>query len=70
MVSEDFGTLSEPIGVPSIYWFFGGFTAEQMAVDDVPVNHSPQFLPVMEPTVSTGYAAVMTAVLSKLSTSS
>lgn len=70
MGSEDFGTLAESIGVPSVFWFFGGFTEEQMAADDVPVNHSPQFLPVMEPTLSTGYAAVMTAVLSKLSTSS
>lgn len=70
MGSEDFGTLAESIGVPSVFWFFGGFTEEQMAADDVPVNHSPQFLPVVEPTLSTGYAAVMTAVLSKLSTSS
>lgn len=64
MGSEDFGTLAESIGVPSVFWFFGGFTEEQMAADDVPVNHSPQFLPVMEPTLSTGYAAAMTAVLS------
>ena len=70
MGSEDFGTLAESIGVPSVFWFFGGFTEEQMAADDVPVNHSPQFLPVMEPTLSTGYAAAMTAILSKLSTSS
>lgn len=70
MGSEDFGTLAESVGVPSVFWFFGGFTEEQMAAVDVPVNHSPQFLPVMEPTLSTGYAAVMTAVLSKLSTSS
>lgn len=64
MGSEDFGTPAESIGVPSVFWFFGGFTEEQMAADDVPVNHSPQFLPVMEPTLSTGYAAAMTAVLS------
>ena len=70
MGSEDFGTLAESIGVPSVFWFFGGFTEDQMAAVDVPVNHSPQFLPVMEPTMSTGYAAVMTAILSKLSTSS
>lgn len=70
MGSEDFGTLAESIGVPSMFWFFGGFTAEQMAADDVPVNHSPQFLPVMEPTLSTGYAAAMTAIFSKLSKAS
>ncbi|MFD3801278.1 hypothetical protein ACFWQJ_09365 [Kocuria palustris] len=70
MGSEDFGTLAESVGVPSVFWFFGGFTEEQMAAVDVPVNHSPQFLPVMEPTLSTGYAAAMTAILSKLSTSS
>ncbi|MCT2181296.1 peptidase dimerization domain-containing protein, partial [Kocuria sp. p3-SID1433] len=70
MGSEDFGTLAESIGVPTVFWFFGGFTEEQMAADDVPVNHSPQFLPVMEPTLSTGYAAAMTAILSKLSKAS
>lgn len=70
MGSEDFGTLAESVGVPSVFWFFGGFTAEQMAADDVPVIHSPQFLPIMEPTLSTGYAAAMTAILSKLSKAS
>lgn len=66
MGSEDFGTLAESIGVPSVFWFFGGFTAEQLAVEHFPVNHSPQFLPVMEPTLTTGYTAVMTSVLGRL----
>ena len=70
MGSEDFATLAESVGVPSVFWFFGGFSEEQMAAVDIPVNHSPQFLPVMEPTMSTGYAAAMTAILSKLSPSS
>lgn len=47
MGSEDFGTLAESVGVPWVFWFFGGFTEEQMAAVDVPVNHSPQFLPVI-----------------------
>lgn len=68
MGSEDFGTLAESIGVPSVFWFFGGFTPEQMAAEHPPVNHSPQFLPVMEPTLSTGCTAVMAAVLGKLGT--
>ncbi|WP_144794360.1 amidohydrolase [Kocuria palustris] len=68
MGSEDFGTLAESIGVPSVFWFFGGFTPEQMAAENPPVNHSPQFAPVLEPTLSTGLAAVMAAVLGKLGT--
>ena len=68
MGSEDFGTLAESIGVPSVFWFFGGFTPEQMAAENPPVNHSPQFAPVMEPTLSTGLAAVMAAVPGELGT--
>ena len=66
MASEDFGNLVEPIGVPSVYWFFGGHPAETLAGDRIPVNHSPLFAPVMEPTLSTGARAAVVAILSKV----
>lgn len=66
MASEDFGNLVEPIGVPSVYWFFGGHPAETLVGDRIPVNHSPHFAPVMEPTLSTGARAAVVAILSKV----
>ncbi|QZY53200.1 amidohydrolase [Leucobacter tenebrionis] len=59
MGSEDFGTLPDSIGVPGVYWFFGGFSAENEAP---PVNHSPFFLPDPEPTLSTGVRAAVVAL--------
>lgn len=67
MGSEDFGSLAAAIGVPSVYWFFGGHPAELLqSGGNVPMNHSPQFAPVMEPTLSTGVHAATTAILSKV----
>lgn len=66
MGSEDFGLLAESIGVPSVFWFFGGHTEETLAADPVPMNHSPFFAPAMEPTLSTGVQAALTAILSKV----
>ncbi|NDV06782.1 amidohydrolase [Rhodococcus sp. IEGM 248] len=67
MGSEDFGLLAEVIGVPSVFWMFGGHTAETLeSGKPVPVNHSPFFAPVAEPTLSTGVRAAMTAILSKV----
>jgi hippurate hydrolase len=66
MASEDFGNLVEPLGVPSVYWFFGGHPAETLAAERIPVNHSPHFAPVMEPTLSTGARAAIAAILSKV----
>lgn len=67
MGSEDFGTLAEAIGVPSVYWMFGGHTAERLASEaPVPGNHSPHFGPAMEPTLTTGVRAALTAILSKV----
>ncbi|WP_125098236.1 amidohydrolase [Leucobacter chromiireducens] len=59
MGSEDFGTLPDSIGVPGVYWFFGGFAAD---VAEPPVNHSPYFLPDLEPTLSTGVRAAVAAI--------
>ncbi|WP_261624932.1 amidohydrolase [Nesterenkonia marinintestina] len=60
MGSEDFGRLATAIDVPSVFWFFGGF---DRAGDDLPVNHSPFFGPVIEPTLTTGTRAALTGIL-------
>jgi amidohydrolase len=67
--SEDFGHLPEAIGVPGVYWFFGGMPDE--VVDGgapVPTNHSPFFAPVVEPTLTTGVTAAYTAITAHLGT--
>lgn len=60
MVSEDFGWLGEAIGVPTVFWWFGG-TRE--GDPEEPTNHSPQFAPVIEPTLETGSRAALAALL-------
>lgn len=59
MGSEDVGWLGDSIGVPTVYWFFGGFDPAQA---NPPVNHSPHFLPLEEPTLSTGVRAALAAI--------
>lgn len=67
MGSEDFGELARAIGVPSVFWFFGGHPAELLEGDaPVPKNHSPFFAPVQEPTLTTGTRAALAAILSRL----
>lgn len=63
MGSEDVGHLSDSIGVPGVYWMFGGF---DLADGDAPVNHSPFFGPVMEPTLATGTRAAVAGILAYL----
>ncbi|MDS2172146.1 amidohydrolase [Nesterenkonia sp. CL21] len=60
MGSEDFGWLGESIGVPSVFWFFGG-TAD--GDPEGPTNHSPFFGPVLEPTLGTGVTAALAGLL-------
>ena len=66
MGSEDFGILASTIGVPSVFWMFGGHTQKRLDSGQVPVNHSPYFAPVLEPTLTTGLRAALTVLLSKL----
>jgi metal-dependent amidase/aminoacylase/carboxypeptidase family protein len=67
MGSEDFGHLAAAIDVPAVYWFFGGHSAEVVNGEGhVPMNHSPFFAPVMEPTLSTGVKAAVAALRSRL----
>lgn len=67
--SEDFGYLGAAVGVPSVFWFLGGADPELFSgggdpvriVESLPSNHSPDYAPVIEPTLSTGVAALVAA---------
>jgi amidohydrolase len=70
--SEDVGLLATAAGAPCVYWVLGGadpadFAEARTAADVVarvaqlPSNHSPLFAPVIEPTLSTGVAALVAA---------
>jgi amidohydrolase len=72
-VSEDFSKIPDAAGVPYCYWAMG-FTdrdtylaAEKDGhLDDLPTNHSPKFLPPMQPTLRTGTEALVAAALAWL----
>ncbi|HRO31025.1 amidohydrolase [Citricoccus sp.] len=66
MGSEDFGTLPGALGVPSVFWFYGGFDQETVDSGTMPVNHSPRFVPVPEPTLWTAATAALAAIRSRL----
>jgi amidohydrolase len=70
--SEDVGMLATAAGVPLVYWLLGGADPAafagvtdreglQRVVRDLPSNHSPQFAPVIEPTLTTGVKALVSA---------
>lgn len=61
MGSEDVGALADAIDVPLVYWFFGGFEGEDAS--EFPVNHSPHFGPVLEPTLDAGHRAALAGLL-------
>ena len=72
--SEDFSDIPSAFGVPYTYWGIGGTDpdtyreAEQAGriAQDIPVNHSPAFAPVMQPTLDTGTEALVVAALAWL----
>jgi hippurate hydrolase len=72
--SEDFSDIPNALGVPYLYWIWGGFdpdTYHRAEADGtlskvIPGNHSSTFAPVMEPTFRTGTAAMTTALMSYL----
>ncbi|TFD02803.1 amidohydrolase [Cryobacterium sp. TMT1-66-1] len=69
MGSEDFGLLAEAIGVPSVYWMFGGYSQQTIdATESVAGNHSPHFAPDSEPALAAGLTAALTAILSRVGT--
>jgi len=73
--SEDVGVFGEAAGVPTVFWFWGGLDTDTVlaalrdgTLDSLPGNHSPQFAPVIEPTLSTGIQALVIAALHWLGT--
>jgi hippurate hydrolase len=74
--SEDFSDLPVALGAPYTYWGIGGvdpatYAAAQAAgrvASDIPVNHSPYFAPVLQPTLDTGTSAMVVAALEWLAT--
>lgn len=69
--SEDMSELPQAFGAPFTYWGIGGIDADLYAeaakrgtiAQDVPVNHSPNFAPVIQPTLDTGVSAMTVAAL-------
>jgi hippurate hydrolase len=72
--SEDFSDLPGAFGIPYSYWGIGGIDpdayraaeATGRIAQDIPVNHSARFAPVIQPTLDTGIAAMVTAALAVL----
>ena len=72
-VSEDFGIIPDAAGVPYTYWGIGRtdrkiYQAAEKAgrLADLPANHSPEFLPPLQPTLRTGTEALVTAAMAWL----
>jgi hippurate hydrolase len=72
--SEDFGCFGGEWHVPSVFWFVGGSDPASYAkakeagrLNELPVNHSPQFAPVIHPTLRTGVEALVVGSLAWLS---
>jgi hippurate hydrolase len=72
--SEDFGSFGSEWQTPSVFWFVGGTAPDIYAkakeanrLNDLPVNHSPQFAPVIHPTLQTGVEALVVATRAWLS---
>ena len=68
--SEDFGCFGTGWGVPSVFWFVGGTDPDVYAkakaegrINELPVNHSPHFAPVLHPTLETGVEAMIASAL-------
>lgn len=69
--SEDFSVFARARGawdVPSVYWAVGGIDRQTYAqaeregrVNEIPSNHSPQFAPVISPTLRVGIEAMLAA---------
>jgi hippurate hydrolase len=66
--SEDFGCFGTAWHVPSVFWFVGGTDPDVYAkakannrLNELPVNHSPKFAPVIHPTLRTGVETLVVA---------
>jgi hippurate hydrolase len=75
--SEDFSDIPTALGVPYTYWFIGGIDADTYdaaakagrIAQDIPVNHSATFAPVLQPTLDTGTEALVAGSLTWLAAS-
>jgi amidohydrolase len=69
--SEDFSDIPNALDAPYTYWGIGGVDPELYRVaqdagrvaQDIPVNHSSGFAPVLQPTLTTGTEALVVACL-------
>jgi hippurate hydrolase len=72
--SEDMSDLATAIGKPYCYWFIGCVDADKWdkagkegrIAEDIPVNHSALFAPVIQPTLRTGVESLCVAALAYL----
>jgi len=72
--SEDFSDIPTALDAPYTYWFIGGTDPDGYdralragrVAQDVPVNHSATFAPVVQPTLDTGTQALVVAALAWL----
>jgi amidohydrolase len=72
--SEDFSDIPNALSVPYTYWGIGGIDPDTYhraaeagrIAEDIPVNHSPTFAPVIQPTLDTGTQAMASAALAWL----
>ncbi|KAL9122208.1 MAG: hypothetical protein Q9187_001243 [Circinaria calcarea] len=72
--SEDFSYLGTAIGKPCSFWFIGGIDPDLWdevekkgrIAEEIPVNHSPFFAPVMQPTLRIGVDALCLAAMTFL----
>jgi hippurate hydrolase len=72
--SEDFGSFGSEWHTPSVFWFVGGTDPDMYAkakaanrLNELPVNHSPKFAPIIHPTLRTGVETLVVAARSWLS---
>ena len=66
--SEDFSVFARAWKAPMVFWFVGGTDPQKYAeaekagrLNELPSNHSPQFAPVLDPTLRVGIEAMLTA---------
>ena len=72
--SEDMSEIPRAFGAPFTYWAIGGIDPGRYAEaarngtvsEDIPVNHSAGFAPVVQPTLDTGVSALTVAALAWL----
>jgi amidohydrolase len=72
--SEDFGCFGTEWHAPSVFWFVGGTdpavyakAKDEGRLNELPVNHSAKFAPVIHPTLRTGVETLVVATQAWLS---